>query len=117
MEVLRNRLSGHLDLDDGQQPALLQVGVGLLVAGQAGLARPYGAIVEAAALRGVVERTGSKPAKVFQPVRVAIAGTTISPGIFESVALLGRDETLSRIDRALELARARQQLPVLDKSP
>jgi glutamyl-tRNA synthetase len=53
------------------------------------------------ALRGVVESRGSKPAKVFQPVRVAIAGTTISPGIFESVALLGRDETLARIDRAL----------------
>jgi glutamyl-tRNA synthetase len=32
---------------------------------------------------------------------VAIAGTTISPGIFESVALLGKDETLARIDAAL----------------
>ncbi|MBV9311804.1 MAG: hypothetical protein JOZ73_13310 [Solirubrobacterales bacterium] len=54
------------------------------------------------ALRGIVERTGLKPGKVFQPVRVAIAGTTVSPGIFESVALLGREETLRRIDRALE---------------
>ncbi|HEY4830479.1 MAG TPA: glutamate--tRNA ligase [Solirubrobacteraceae bacterium] len=57
-----------------------------------------------AALREVVESKGTKPAKVFQPVRVAIAGSTISPGIFESVALLGRDETLARIDRALEHA-------------
>jgi glutamyl-tRNA synthetase len=57
-----------------------------------------------AALREVVESRATKPAKVFQPVRVAIAGTTISPGIFESVALLGRDETLARIDRALEHA-------------
>ena len=56
------------------------------------------------ALRGVVERRGVGPAKVFQPVRVAIAGTTVSPGIFESVALLGREETLARIDRALERA-------------
>jgi glutamyl-tRNA synthetase len=56
------------------------------------------------ALRRVVESRGAKPAKVFQPVRVAIAGTTISPGIFESVALLGKDETLARIDRALEHA-------------
>jgi glutamyl-tRNA synthetase len=61
-----------------------------------------------AALRGVVERTGSKPGAVFQPVRVAIAGTTVSPGIFESVALLGREETLARIDRALERANAGQ---------
>jgi glutamyl-tRNA synthetase len=54
-----------------------------------------------AALRGVVERNGLKPGKVFQPVRVAISGRTASPGIFESVALLGRDATLGRIDRAL----------------
>ena len=56
------------------------------------------------ALREVVENHGVKPANVFQPVRVAIAGTTVSPGIFESVALLGKDETLARIDRALEHA-------------
>jgi glutamyl-tRNA synthetase len=53
------------------------------------------------ALRGVVEARGEKPGRVFQPVRVAIAGTTVSPGIFESVTLLGRDETLARIDAAL----------------
>ncbi|MBA3261665.1 MAG: glutamate--tRNA ligase [Thermoleophilaceae bacterium] len=53
------------------------------------------------ALRGVVERFDAKPKDVFQPVRVAIAGTTVSPGIFESVAALGRQETLARIDSAL----------------
>ena len=53
------------------------------------------------ALRGVVERLDTKPGKVFQPLRVALAGTTISPGIFETVALLGREETLARIDHAL----------------
>ena len=59
------------------------------------------------ALRGVVESTGRKPGGVFQPVRVAIAGTTVSPGIFESVTVLGRDETLRRIDGALERAAGR----------
>jgi glutamyl-tRNA synthetase len=54
-----------------------------------------------AALTTVVERHAAKPREVYQPVRVAIAGTTISPGIFESVALLGREETLRRIDTAL----------------
>jgi glutamyl-tRNA synthetase len=58
------------------------------------------------ALRELVKRLGLKPGRVFQPVRVAIAGTTVSPGIFESVAVLGRDETLARIDRALERGRA-----------
>ncbi len=52
-------------------------------------------------LRGVVEHEGVKPKAVFQPVRVAIAGATVSPGIFESVTVLGRDETLRRIDDAL----------------
>ena len=51
-----------------------------------------------AALRGVAESEGVKPKHVFQPLRVALAGTTVSPGIFESVALLGRQETLARID-------------------
>ncbi len=54
-----------------------------------------------AALSNVVERHAVKPREVYQPVRVAIAGTTVSPGIFESVALLGREETLRRIDVAL----------------
>jgi glutamyl-tRNA synthetase len=53
------------------------------------------------ALAGVIERRAVKPREVYQPLRVAISGGTISPGIFESVALLGRDETLRRIGRAL----------------
>ena len=57
-----------------------------------------------AALRGVVERRGVKAKQVFQPVRVAIAGTTVSPGIWESLAVLGREEALGRIDGALEQA-------------
>jgi glutamyl/glutaminyl-tRNA synthetase len=54
------------------------------------------------ALEAVLSRRKVKPREVYQPLRVAISGTTISPGIFESVALLGREETLRRIDRALE---------------
>jgi glutamyl-tRNA synthetase len=54
------------------------------------------------ALRGVVESTGVKPKQVFQPLRVAITGTTVSPGIFESLAALGREEAVARIERALE---------------
>jgi glutamyl-tRNA synthetase len=56
------------------------------------------------ALRGLVERLEVKPKDVFQPIRVAITGTTVSPGIFESVAALGREETLARIDDALQHA-------------
>jgi glutamyl-tRNA synthetase len=62
---------------------------------------PFSAEAIEGALRELVDRNGLKPGQVFQPVRVAIAGTTVSPGIFESVALLGRDRTISLIDRAL----------------
>ncbi len=55
------------------------------------------------ALRGVVERRAAKPRDVFQPVRVALAGKPVSPGIFETLELLGRDESLARLDRALEI--------------
>jgi glutamyl-tRNA synthetase len=53
------------------------------------------------ALRAVVGRRGVKPKDVFQPLRVALAGRPVSPGIFETVVLLGRDEVLRRIDRVL----------------
>lgn len=49
----------------------------------------------------IPERLDLKPGKVYQPIRVAITGTTVSPGIFESVAVLGKDETIARIDTAL----------------
>jgi glutamyl-tRNA synthetase len=55
------------------------------------------------ALRGAVERTGMKAKQVFQPLRVALTGSTISPGIFETVALVGRERALERIDAALDL--------------
>jgi glutamyl/glutaminyl-tRNA synthetase len=55
-----------------------------------------------AALREVVSELEVKPKAVFQPVRVALAGKPISPGIFESLAVLGRDESLRRIDAALD---------------
>jgi len=53
------------------------------------------------ALRRVVEQRSAKPKQVFQPIRVAVVGTTVSPGIFETLELLGREETLRRLDAAL----------------
>jgi glutamyl-tRNA synthetase len=55
-----------------------------------------------ATLRGVVAAREVKAKQVFQPLRVALTGRTVSPGIFETAALLGRDETLRRIDDALK---------------
>jgi glutamyl-tRNA synthetase len=74
-------------------------------------AEPFDTETIERALRGVVERLDVKPKEVFQPVRVAITGTTVSPGIFESVAALGRDETLARIDAALRHEDGEQNRP------
>ncbi len=65
-------------------------------------AEPFDVETTETALRAVVDRLGVKPKQVFQPVRVAISGSTVSPGIFESVVALGRDETLARVDVALQ---------------
>jgi glutamyl-tRNA synthetase len=54
-----------------------------------------------AAVRPVVKRSGRDAKAVYQPLRVAITGTTVSPGIFDSLAVLGRDESLRRITEAL----------------
>jgi glutamyl-tRNA synthetase len=55
-----------------------------------------------AALAPLPERLGAKPGRVFQPIRVALTGSTVSPGIFETVSLAGREEALGRIDAALD---------------
>ncbi len=59
-----------------------------------------------AVLSPLPERLDLKPGKVYQPIRVAITGTSVSPGIFESLAALGREDSLSRIDAAVARLRA-----------
>ncbi len=54
------------------------------------------------ALAAVIAARAVKPREVYQPLRVALTGGTVSPGIFESVVLLGREETLRRIAAALQ---------------
>jgi len=59
-----------------------------------------------AALALLPERLGVKPGRVYQPIRVSISGGTVSPGIFESLAALGRESSLARIDVAIERLRS-----------
>ena len=55
-------------------------------------------------LSALLERSGAKPKQLYQGIRVAITGTTVSPGIFDSIAALGREQTLVRLDEALARA-------------
>ena len=51
-------------------------------------------------LRGIAERLELSPRKAFAPIRVAVTGSTVSPGLFESLELLGRERSLERIRAA-----------------
>ena len=51
-------------------------------------------------LRALAEQLELKPRDAFQPIRIAVTGSKISPGLFESLELLGRDETLRRLATA-----------------
>ena len=52
--------------------------------------------------RSLAERE-LKPGKLYQPIRVAITGGRSRPGIFESLAVLGKERSLARIERALDV--------------
>jgi len=57
-----------------------------------------------ATLRAKADELGLKPRQAFQPVRVAVTGSKVSPGLFESIELLGREATLSRLRAAASAA-------------
>jgi glutamyl-tRNA synthetase len=58
---------------------------------------PFEAEPIEAALRELAERLGLKPRDAFQPIRLAVTGSKVSPGLFESLELLGREESLARL--------------------
>jgi glutamyl-tRNA synthetase len=66
----------------------------------------FDAVAVEQALSPLPEQLDLKPGRIYQPIRVAISGGTVSPGIFESLAALGREQSLRRIDAALVRLRA-----------
>ncbi len=65
-----------------------------------GTGEDFGQEAIESALDPLPGRLGVKPGRLYQPIRVAITGTSVSPGIFESLAALGREESLARIEAA-----------------
>ncbi|MCP4022195.1 MAG: glutamate--tRNA ligase, partial [Desulfobacteraceae bacterium] len=51
--------------------------------------------------KNIMEQTGLKFGKIAQPLRVAVTGTTVSPGIFEMLLALGKEKTVQRIKKAI----------------
>jgi glutamyl-tRNA synthetase len=62
--------------------------------------RPFTADRIEQALRAAAEAQGLKPRQAFQPIRVAVTGSKVSPGLFESIELLGRERSLERLSAA-----------------
>ena len=49
----------------------------------------------------IVKEEGTKLGKLAQPIRVALTGATVSPGIYDVILLLGKEESLKRLKEAL----------------
>ena len=81
-------------LVDGSGPVLAEAESAL-----AGL-EPFDAESIERELRGLAERLELKPREAFQPIRVAVTGSKVSPGLFESLELLGRERSLRRLRAA-----------------
>jgi glutamyl-tRNA synthetase len=91
------RVEPDAALLDGSAPLLREAREAL-----AGV-EPFSAERIEGVLRALAERLGLKPRQAFQPIRVAVTGSKVSPGLFESIELLGREETLARLDAALDV--------------
>jgi len=95
--------AGFLFRDIEPQAAALQNGgAPVVTAARDELARvePFAAPEIEAALRSLAERLELSPRKAFEPIRIAVTGSKVSPGLFESLELLGKEETLRRLSAA-----------------
>jgi glutamyl-tRNA synthetase len=88
--------------DVNVEPAEIDGGAPVITAAKAALdgLEPFDAATIETALRGVLDELGLKPRQGFQPIRIAVTGSKISPGLFESIELLGRETTLARLSAA-----------------
>ncbi|MBI3451130.1 MAG: glutamate--tRNA ligase [Acidobacteria bacterium] len=75
------------------------------MAGALGAVAPWGEASLEASLRALGEKMGVAAAKLIHPARVALTGSAVSPGIFEVMALMGRDGTVARLKRAAAFVR------------
>jgi glutamyl-tRNA synthetase len=101
--LARPLLEGPVDDPAAREKWLGEEGRAVVAAAREALAavEPFTAAAILAALDVIVALGGAKRRDVFQSVRVAVTGTTVSPGLPETLEVLGREETLRRLDTAL----------------
>jgi glutamyl-tRNA synthetase len=95
--------AGFLFHDVEPDPALLDGRTPVVTAAREELKRvnPFAAPEIEAALRGLAAKLELSPRKAFEPIRIAVTGSKVSPGLFESIELLGKEETLRRLNAAV----------------
>ncbi|HKU94321.1 MAG TPA: glutamate--tRNA ligase [Vineibacter sp.] len=87
---------------DAKASSILTTDAKALLSGAAGALEPASWTESdlEGAIKSFAEARGMKLGQIAQPLRVALTGSTVSPGIFEVLAILGRDESLSRLRAA-----------------
>jgi glutamyl-tRNA synthetase len=92
--------AGFLFHDVEPDPALLDARILLAAAEALAQTEPWTSGAIEAVLKKLCDDLGEKPRTVYLPIRVAVTGSRVSPGLYESLAVLGKDESLARILRA-----------------
>jgi glutamyl-tRNA synthetase len=96
--------AGFLFHDVEPDPALLDAGI-LSAANEAlGGVDPWTSDAIESALKQLCDDLGEKPRTVYLPIRVAATGSRVSPGLYESLELLGRETALARLRAGVEAA-------------
>jgi glutamyl-tRNA synthetase len=98
--------AGFFFRDVEAEPTLLEGRAEIVEAAREELERvePFEAPEIERALRALAERLELSPRKAFEPIRIAVTGSKVSPGLFESLELLGKEETLRRLSAAVVTA-------------
>ena len=98
--------AGFLFRDVEPDPGLLRSDVLAAATDTLAELEPFEAGTIETALKELCETLGLEPRKAFQPIRVALTGSKVSPGLYESLELLGKEESLARLTRAAAAAAA-----------
>ena len=96
--------AGFLFHDVEPDPELLDRDILEATAGALAELEPWDAGQIETALKRLLERLGLKPRQAYAPIRAAVTGSKISPGLYESLELLGRDASLARLRAGAEAA-------------
>jgi len=120
MPGLKERAKTLVELAEGaaflfaRRPLVIEERAAALLAGPArdvlhgarealqGIEGDWTAVSAETAVRGYAERQGLKLGAVAQPLRAALTGRTTSPGVFDVLAVLGREESLGRISDQID---------------